>query len=70
MALLDDINTFLERHELTERRFGELALNDKNLVADIRAGRSPSLNTADRIREFMMAYPNHEPFVPRRKAAA
>lgn len=70
MALLDDIQTFIETHGITERKFGEEALNDKNLVSDIRAGRSPSLNTAERIREFMIAYPNHEPFVPRRKAAA
>ena len=67
MALLDDIQAFIEAHELTERKFGELALNDKNLVPDIRDGRSPSLNTAERIRDFMLKYPNHETFVPRRK---
>lgn len=70
MALLSDIDAFIQIHGITERKFGEEALNDKNLVADIRSGRSPSLNTAERIRQFMMTYPNHEPFVSRRKAAA
>jgi hypothetical protein len=60
MALLDDISMFIADHGLSERRFGELALNDKNFVSDIRAGRSPSLNTVEKLRRFMSAYPNHE----------
>lgn len=72
MPLLDEIDRFIKTHDLTERKFGEMALNDKNLVSDMRnAGRSPSLNTAARIHEFMITYPNHKPFEPRaRKAAA
>lgn len=56
MPLLDDIAAFVQAHNLSERKFGELALNDKNFVSDIRAGRSPSLNTVERIRRFMMTY--------------
>lgn len=58
--LLDEIATFITDHALTERRFGELALNDKNFVSDMRDGRSPSLNTVDKLRRFMRAYPNHD----------
>lgn len=56
MQLISDIEAFVAAHNMTERRFGELALNDKNFVADIRAGRSPSLNTVDRLKRFMMTY--------------
>ena len=70
LTLLDKINDFIARQEgMTERRFGELALNDKNFVADMKEGRSPSLNTAARVEDFMRAYPNHEPFISQRKAA-
>ena len=58
--LLEDISAFIQAHELSERNFGELALNDKNFVGDIRTGRSPSLKTVDKLRRFMAAYPNHE----------
>jgi hypothetical protein len=58
--LLDEIATFLSDHNLSERRFGEMALNDKNLVSDLREGRSPSLKTAEKLRRFMSAYPNHD----------
>lgn len=60
MPLLDEIAAFVEAHEISERKFGELALRDKNFVADVKAGRSPSLNTVERIRRFMAAYPNHD----------
>lgn len=56
MQLLSDIEAFVAAHDITERRFGELALNDKNFVSDIRNGRSPSLNTVERLKRFMMTY--------------
>lgn len=70
MPLLDSIAAFIADHGITERKFGEEALNDKNFVADLRAGRSPSLNTAETVQRFMAAYPNHAPFEPRRAKAA
>lgn len=60
-SLLDEIGAFIAVHQITERRFGELSLNDKNFVSDVRDGRSPSLNTVERIRAFMRAYPNQLP---------
>ena len=56
MQLISDIEAFISAHDLTERRFGELALNDKNFVSDIRDGRSPSLKTVDKLKRFMMTY--------------
>ena len=57
MQLLSDIEAFVAAHEMTERRFGELALNDKNFVSDIRdKDRSPSLKTVERLKRFMMTY--------------
>ena len=54
--LLDEIAGFTTAHKLTERRLGELALNDKNFVADIRDGRSPSLKTVAKLKHFMLTY--------------
>lgn len=70
LSLLATIDNFLAAHNITERKFGEEALNDKNFVSDLRAGRSPSLNTAERVQNFMATYPNHERFEPRRAKAA
>lgn len=34
-------------------RFGKSSLNDESFVHDLKRGRSPSLLTIDRVREFM-----------------
>jgi hypothetical protein len=60
MPLLQRVLAYCREHNLTERQFGVLALNDKNFVSDVRAGRSPSLNTVERLRRFMSTYPNHD----------
>jgi hypothetical protein len=60
LPLLEQIETFIGAHDLSERRFGELALKDKNLISDLRGGRSPSLNTVERLQRFMATYPNHD----------
>lgn len=41
---------------LTERKFGEEALNDKNLVPQLRAGRELRRDTERKVRLFMAAY--------------
>lgn len=56
----DDIAAFIAAHDLTERQFGVLALNDKNFVPDLRMGRSPSMNTVAKVQRFMAMYPNHD----------
>lgn len=35
-TLLDEIATFCAAHKLSERQFGELVANDKNLVPQLR----------------------------------
>lgn len=55
-SFADDIAAFIAAQEMSESKFGELALNDKNFVADMREGRSPSLKTVARVREFMLTY--------------
>jgi hypothetical protein len=69
-SLLDTIATFIAAHEISERKFGEEALNDKNFVSDLRAGRSPSMNTVERLQQFMATYPNHQRPAPKRAEAA
>lgn len=61
MGLLDDIGTFIETHGITERQFGEMAANDKNLVPDLKGERRPRKRrlwpeTEAKIRKFMAGY--------------
>ena len=50
------LSAFLRRTGLRPTTFGMKALGDPNLIRQIRAGRSPSLRTADRVLDFMAAY--------------
>jgi hypothetical protein len=60
ISLLDDIAAFVTAHGLSERRLGELALNDSKFVRDVRNGRSPSLNTVAKLKSFMLTYQGQE----------
>jgi hypothetical protein len=53
--LLASIDAFLERHDMAPTRFGRDATGEPQLIQSIREGRSPSLNTLQRIAEFMRA---------------
>ncbi len=54
--LLEDIAAFIQAQGLTERKFGEDALNDKNLIPQLRAGRELRRDTERKVRLFMAAY--------------
>lgn len=54
--LLSDIEAFCDAHDLSTTRFGELALNDKPFVKQIRAGRRLWPETEQRVRSFMASY--------------
>lgn len=59
--LLSDIAAFLDTHEMAESQFGILALNDKNLVPQLRGddGKRPRRlwpETEARVRRFMATY--------------
>jgi hypothetical protein len=61
MALIDDIQAFIGVHKITERQFGELATNDKNLVPQLKGekGARPRRlwpETEAKIRRFMATY--------------
>lgn len=61
MPLLEDIQAFLETHEITERKFGEMSVNDKNLIPQLKGEKGPRPrrlwpDTESRIRRFMATY--------------
>ncbi len=55
-SLLSRITAFIERWQMAESRFGRLAVNDGNLVASLRNGRSPTVRTLERVEAFMETY--------------
>lgn len=63
-TLITEIDAFMTAHGLTERQFGVLALNDKNLVPQLRGagGKRPRRlwpETEAKVREVMAAYQPH-----------
>jgi aspartate carbamoyltransferase catalytic subunit len=54
--LLREIEQFCLLHDMSETRFGELALNDKPFVSQLKAGRDLRSSTAVRLRQFMAEY--------------
>jgi hypothetical protein len=60
-TLLDEIATFCDTHKLSDRQFGELVANDKNLVPQLRGdgGKRPRRlwpETEAKIRQEMASY--------------
>ena len=55
-TLLAAINDFCAQRTIPPTTFGRLAIGDGNLVANLRAGRSPTLKVANRIVDFMVTY--------------
>ncbi len=54
--LLKDIDEFRERHALSEWQFGELAVNDRHLLRQLRQGRDLRMSTVERLKVFMSEY--------------
>jgi hypothetical protein len=50
---LSDIERFLARYDMKSTVFGQRALGDSGFVFDLRRGRSPRLNTAERVVQWM-----------------
>lgn len=55
-SLIRDIAIFCERFEMPDTRFGELALNDKPFLSQIRKGRRLWPETESKVRDFMASY--------------
>lgn len=65
--LLLEIDEFLARSGISASKLGTGAVRDPAIVYDIRKGKNPRLDTADRIREYMAAWQPHKPR-PKRRA--
>lgn len=59
--LLVQIEAFCRRHDMAETRFGELAMNDKPFVSQLKGGRDLRGSTAEKLRQFMADYERGEP---------
>jgi hypothetical protein len=57
-ALLTEIGRYCKQHQMAESTFGRLAVNDGKLVARLRDGKSVTLNTLERLQDFMRSGQN------------
>jgi putative IMPACT (imprinted ancient) family translation regulator len=55
-TLLSEIEKFCATHRLSEWQFGEMALNDRHFIRQLRDDREPRRKTVERVREFMATY--------------
>lgn len=55
--LVASIEAFLVDHDMRPTRFGREATGEPQLLSSLRSGRSPSLDTANRIIAFMRTFP-------------
>lgn len=53
MALLEDIEAFLETHEISATALGHQALGDRHFVRQLRMGRRVWPETETKVRQFM-----------------
>jgi hypothetical protein len=51
--LVERIDSFLDRHAMAPTRLGRDATGEPNLIPSIRAGRSPNLDTLNKLAAFM-----------------
>lgn len=51
--LVERIDLFLARHAMAPSRFGRESTGEPNLVTSIREGRSPNLDTLNKLARFM-----------------
>lgn len=51
--LIERIDAFLKRHDMAESRLGRDAVGEAQIISDIRKGRSPRLNTLEKLATFM-----------------
>lgn len=51
--LIQQIEEFMEAHQLSEWQFGEQAVNDRHFVRQLRAGRDLRMSTVAKVRQFM-----------------
>lgn len=54
--ILDDIEAFIARNELSPTAFGDLAMKDRHLVRQLKKGRRLWPETEAKVRDFMKGY--------------
>lgn len=54
--LIQEIETFMDAHQLSEWQFGEQSVNDRHFVRQLRAGRDLRMSTLAKVRRFMATY--------------
>lgn len=54
--LRDAVDRFLDRHGVAPSRLGKAAVNDANLVFEVRGGRAITLPKADRVRAYIRGF--------------
>ena len=59
--LIAQIEAFCRRHDMSETRFGELAMNDKPFVSQLKSGRDLRGSTAQKLKDFMADYEQQKP---------
>ena len=58
MALLEDIEAFLEANPISATALGNLALGDRHFVRQLRMGRRVWPETEKKVRAFMTGFPD------------
>jgi hypothetical protein len=54
--LLTSIEKFRTEHGLSEWQFGEMVLNDRHFIRQLRVGRDLRMSTVERVKSFMASY--------------
>lgn len=54
--LIAQIDAFLAEHGMSDSRFGQLALNDRHFVRQLRGKRDVRLGTVEKVQRFMATY--------------
>lgn len=67
-TLLTEIEAFCAAHDMAPTRFGELALNDKPFVSQLKTNRRLWPETEAKVRQFMRDY-RPQPRTPGKAAA-
>lgn len=53
LALVREIDAYLARTGMLPTQFGLAAMNDGNFIPRLRGGRTPTLETIDKVRRYM-----------------
>lgn len=55
-TVLDEVDAFLERHNMAATTLGRLAVNDGHAIHDLRRGGNCTIDRVDKLRQFMASY--------------